>query len=159
MYESEEVHEIAVYMPNAEESRWRVVLCTNCDGICDDVATEHVVDEAAAKEVAGRWQSEHDVLTLMLARESPEEGRVGAMIQSMDFVELDEPWQLPDDAVLYKDEGECGPVHVRRGGDVTNYEDHPELKSPVSGKPTARWFTRDQAAEIAEREGLPLEEG
>jgi len=63
-----------------------------------------------------------------------------------------------EDAVLFKDEGEGGPVRVRRGGVVTNYEDHPRLKSPISGEPVAQWFTRRQAQQIASQEKLPFQE-
>ena len=62
------------------------------------------------------------------------------------------------DAILFKDEGPGGPVLVHRNGRTTNYEDHPHLCSPISGKPLARWFTREEASAIAKRERLPLEE-
>ena len=65
--------------------------------------------------------------------------------------------QLPD-AVLFKDEGEGGPVRVRRNGESTNYEDHPTLKSPISGEPIAQWFSRRQAQQIARQEKLPFQE-
>ena len=61
------------------------------------------------------------------------------------------------DAILFKDEGEGGPVSVRRGGVVTNYRDS-ELVSTISGGFYPRWFTRRQAMSIAEQEGLPFEE-
>ena len=60
-------------------------------------------------------------------------------------------------AVVYKDEGDCGPVWVVRDGRWSNYEDS-ELED-LNGNPRPEWFTRRQAAAIARREGLPLVDG
>lgn len=60
------------------------------------------------------------------------------------------------DAVIWKDEGEFGPVWVRRNGKMENYVDSDQT-SPISGTPVPRWFTAKQAETIAEKEGLPFE--
>ena len=61
------------------------------------------------------------------------------------------------DAIVYKDEGECGPVWVVRDGKMSNYQDS-DLED-FEGKPVPEWFTRRQAVAIAKEEGLPFEEG
>ena len=60
------------------------------------------------------------------------------------------------DAVTWKDEGEFGPVHVRRNGELTNYKDS---KHVFLGRKIAAWFSRAEAMRIAKKEGLPFEEG
>jgi len=60
------------------------------------------------------------------------------------------------DAVLFKDEGPGGPVHVRRDGEIENYEDSDLV---FLGRVRAKWFTRGQARAIAKQLGLPFEEG
>ena len=61
------------------------------------------------------------------------------------------------DAIVYKDEGDYGPVYVVRDGKMSNYQDSDLLN--LEGKPRAEWFTRAQARRIAKEEGLPFEEG
>lgn len=46
---------------------------------------------------------------------------------------------------------------MRRGGEVTNYANS-DLVSNLTNKPYPRWYTRHDAQQIAEREGLPFEE-
>lgn len=67
------------------------------------------------------------------------------------------------DALLFKNElceedDDYGPVRVRRGGEISNYEDHPELTSPISGKPLPQWFSRTRATAIATELKLPFQE-
>jgi hypothetical protein len=59
------------------------------------------------------------------------------------------------DVVFYKDEGEGGPVTVRRGGVTENYEDSDHV---FLGRVQPKWFTRHQAHAIAKRLGLPFRE-
>lgn len=59
------------------------------------------------------------------------------------------------DAVIFKDEGDTGPVWVRRDDQVLNYQDG---EMDFRGRPAPAWFTYDEARKIAERLGLPLEE-
>lgn len=61
------------------------------------------------------------------------------------------------DAVTWKDEGDFGPVHIRRNGERINYKDSEEF-SAITGEPYAEWYTRAQAVGIAQKEGLPFEE-
>ncbi len=60
-----------------------------------------------------------------------------------------------EDAVLYKDEGPGGPVYVRRNGETKNYRDS---DCSFLGKPIAKWFSRQDAEAIAQKEGLPFRE-
>jgi len=64
---------------------------------------------------------------------------------------------MKQDAILFKDEGEGGPVWVRRAGKLTNFKDSDSI-SAISGLPYAEWYTRQQARKIAKDEGLPFEE-
>ena len=59
------------------------------------------------------------------------------------------------DAVLYKDEGPGGPVYIRRDGEITNYRDS---EHEFLGKPVPKWFSREDAEAIAQKEGLPFRE-
>ena len=63
---------------------------------------------------------------------------------------------MKPDAVTWKDEGEFGPVHIRRDGELTNYKDS---KLVFLGRKVAEWFSRTEAVGIAKKEGLPFEEG
>jgi len=62
---------------------------------------------------------------------------------------------MTHDAILWKDEGPGGPVYVRRDGKVENYEDSEHV---FLGRRMAKWFSREDARAIAEKEELPFEE-
>lgn len=65
------------------------------------------------------------------------------------------PRRQQHDAVLWKDEGPGGPVYVRRDGKVENYEDSDHV---FLGRKMAKWFSREDAAAIAQKLDLPFEE-
>lgn len=95
MADPNELYELAVYSPAATGNRWRIVMQTNYDGICNVAHTEHADDEVAAKAAVRRLQGQYEVLQLMLARKPAEQGPRGP-VQSLSFVSVDQPWTEPE---------------------------------------------------------------
>jgi len=67
-------------------------------------------------------------------------------------------------AIMFKHEDQIrrqpvGPVWMKlNNGTVINYQDHETMVSPVSKRPTPKWFTLAQARAFATSLGVPLEE-